>query len=943
MTTQRLHIYLHRIVAIALAAAVALTAFDADAARRKRRRAKRARPKTTKVVMATPTASGPLDETDRFVTFERSVPITKGLDNRVIAVWQSHGKYYDQKSQRWRWQRPRLFGTVEDLFSQGFVMPYLMPMLENAGAYVMSPRERDLNTHEIIVDTDGWREGDFYLKNGREHWKESAQGEGFANKGGMLLDGENPFTAGTSETVATIAPDDARHESTANWTADIPERGRYAVYVSYRSYPNSASDARYTINHLGGETHVTVNQQMCGGTWLYLGHYDLAKGKPKKPIVVLSNLSDEDETVVSADAVKIGGGWGNVARAPQPDKNGDTLPAERSGAPRYTEGARYWLQWAGMPYSVYSESSGTNDYTDDYKSRALWVNHLAGGSPMLPDSAGLKVPIDMALAFHTDAGKKDDGTNVGTLGIYSTDDGRLLGDGRTRLDARDLTESVIGQVVSDIRALHDSAWTNRGVRDRKYYEIRETKVPAMIIELLSHQNFTDMKYGLDPAFRFNVARAAYKGVLRFLARRYNTQYAVQPLPVRRFGIHALGKSRYSLSWSPTPDPLEPSAFSKYYIVQERIEGGAFRDIAVVNEPAYELAVADERIHSYRIIAGNDGGLSFPSEVLALRDNGSGIPQVNIVNGFTRISAPDTFEEGDFSGFDYSSDAGVPDVADIISTGVQTDYRRQSDYINDDAPGYGASRGNVEKTITAGNTHDFVYLHGDALRAAGYGFVSESAEAFASDVTLKPIGSAANPPVVDLILGKQKEILPGTGTKGTRYKAFPEALRQRIEAYCNQGGSMLVSGAYIATDLLDNPHSDELTRSADRSFATDVLGFDWQLGKGTVDGKVSMVPSPFKPFGWQERFSFTVSPTPDSYAVESPDAIRPSSPTGATIMRYDENGLSAGVAYSRPIATSTSRYADSRVVSMGFPFETIRGAKARNRLMADVMHFLLPHR
>lgn len=70
---------------------------------------------------------------------------------------------------------------------------------------------------------------------------------------------------------------------------------------------------------------------------------------------------------------------------------------------------------------------------------------------------------------------------------------------------------------------------------------------------------------------------------------------------------------------------------------------------------------------------------------------------------------------------------------------------------------------------------------------------------------------------------------------------------------------------------------------------------------------------------------------------------PIHPTGATIMRYDENGLSAGVAYTRPIATSTSRYADSRVVSMGFPFETIRGAKARNRLMADIMHFLLPHR
>ena len=40
---------------------------------------------------------------------------------------------------------------------------------------------------------------------------------------------------------------------------------------------------------------------------------------------------------------------------------------------------------------VYSESNGEDDYTDDYKSRALWVNYLAGGSPMLPDSVGLKI------------------------------------------------------------------------------------------------------------------------------------------------------------------------------------------------------------------------------------------------------------------------------------------------------------------------------------------------------------------------------------------------------------------------------------------------------------------------------------------------------------------------------------------------------------------------
>ena len=132
---------LKKILAFVIMAAVCAGTFDADAKRRRKKTRKK--PRTTRVVMKTPTASGPLSETEPFVVFDRPMPITKGLDNRVIALWQSHGKYYDQSQQRWKWQRPRLFGTVEDLFSQGYVMPYLLPMLENAGAYVMSPRERD--------------------------------------------------------------------------------------------------------------------------------------------------------------------------------------------------------------------------------------------------------------------------------------------------------------------------------------------------------------------------------------------------------------------------------------------------------------------------------------------------------------------------------------------------------------------------------------------------------------------------------------------------------------------------------------------------------------------------------------------------------------------------------------------------------------------------------
>ena len=79
---------------------------------------------------------------------------TNGLHNRHIALWQSHGKYYKNDKGCWEWQRPRLFCTTEDLFTQSFVIPYIIPMLENAGAIVYTPRERDWQRNEVIVDND---------------------------------------------------------------------------------------------------------------------------------------------------------------------------------------------------------------------------------------------------------------------------------------------------------------------------------------------------------------------------------------------------------------------------------------------------------------------------------------------------------------------------------------------------------------------------------------------------------------------------------------------------------------------------------------------------------------------------------------------------------------------------------------------------------------------
>ena len=133
--------------------------------------------------------------------------------------------------------------AVEDKYPTSYVLQYVVPMLENAGANVLMPRERDTNPHEIIVDADGQlATGHYSEKNGRHKWKDGRE-MGFAWDKEMYLDGENPFERGTYRQVATVQAD--KSESHATWTPKITADGRYAVYVSYHSLPKSATDALY--------------------------------------------------------------------------------------------------------------------------------------------------------------------------------------------------------------------------------------------------------------------------------------------------------------------------------------------------------------------------------------------------------------------------------------------------------------------------------------------------------------------------------------------------------------------------------------------------------------------------------------------------------------------------------------------------------------------------
>lgn len=816
------------------------------------------------------------------------------LTGRNIAMWQSHGRYYDITEDRWKWQRCRLFGTVEDLYTRSYVVPFLIPMLENAGAYVMLPRERDDNEAELVIDPDGEYAIDGYEEsNGKHKWADTKT-QGFGWSVDVLLAGENPFIMGRARQVKTVKPKDARRRSTASWSAVVPEYGEYAVYISYPKLDKAVPDARYTVHTAAGDRSFTVNQRMGAATWVYLGTFPFDSGKEARPLVSLDNVSSVGG-VVGADAVRIGGGIGNVARhvVDMPET------AQVSGYPRWAEASRYYLQWAGMPDSVYANQE--NDYRDDIFCRPQWVNYMM---------QELGVPVDLVMAFHSDAGiGETEDELVGTMGIHFTARGGKYADGRSRKLGGRLCRSIVNQVVEDLSTIYSVKWPLRKIRDASYIEARVPEVPTMLLELLSHQNFSDMKFGLDPQFKFNVSRAVYKGILRYLVSQELAHYIVQPLPPVSMMLVPMSETGYLLSWNPQPDPLEPTAFPSSYIIEQRIgsnQNAPFIPIDTIRESNIIVNIPKGEIRSYRVIAVNKGGHSFPSEVLAAGSPENPSGHVTVVNGFTRVSAPDNFAHGSFAGFGLY-DPGVPYIKDLSYTGAQYEFNRLSEWVHDDQPGFGASRANMETRPIYGNSFDNVIIHGKAIMDAGYSFSGRSLSAF--------VKTQDRTECVDLILGLQRQSSP-------EYKAFTSELQTRLDSLVVDGVPVFVSGAYLASDCVNSIE--------DMSFLERVLGIKWRSDHATVIGRVSEVNSLFADNFADASFTFSTELGQKPYAVASPDAIYPASELGSTIMRYDENQSPAAVAFA-PLT--------HRAVSMGFPFEAIQNDESRSILMTQILKFL----
>ena len=541
---------------------------------------------------------------------------------------------------------------------------------------------------------------------------------------------------------------------------------------------------------------------------------------------------------------------GATVLSPRADLDQQQLGA--SGMPMWTEGARYWLINQQADSAIWNLYDG-DEYKDDMKCRAMWVNSL-------------DVPIDLCLAFHTDGlDSGDDTTIVGTLAIYTAKDDEnrtILRDGRDREKTnRNLADWIQTTVTEDLRHIAPE-WTRRQLKEANYCESRVPVVPSLILELLSHKNMADMRYGLDPNFRFAASRAVYKGILRYFNGPAAT---IQPLPVQELSINTNGLLR----WMPSNDSLEQSAKPTYYMVYIQENEGEW-NVQQVEKTELQLDLQPGIQYNYYIVAGNDGGLSFPSPVLSayINDQMVSDKMVLVVDAFSDTYGPEWFADSTYAGIvpgSYACENGIS----CAYIGQQHDFTRSNLWLNDDNCGWGACYRDHAGQITIGNTRDYAAQHGRVLRKMKQSYVSCTAGMIEA-ISLQPSVFS----LIDIICGRQRNPL--------------------MADHCSLIADYLSSGGRL---LLSTDHYSAL----DPIWAKRYLHASYYAAKATRSGRIN---------GTRHRlYQLMLEPNEEQLFTDHPEALKPES-EATRWATYEDMRVPAAV------STPTT-------LVFGFPLETVQ--------------------
>jgi len=765
------------------------------------------------------------------------------LSGKGVFLNASHGVVYRSKTNTWGLQRGLVQELNEDIHNAELVSWYLATYLRNAGAQVWPEREMDFQTNMVIVDAN---EGTYPASSGTctktGTWT-TVSGKGFKLYTPPLQDQNMPFRAGTGSYQRAALSKGGAATATATFTPKIPAAGYYHVYIAFVGNSDQSANTHIGVRHTGGESRLTITQKRDGNTWLWLGNYYFNAGQDstKGAVVVYNDVPAGDSgSYVAIDAVRFGGGMGDIQRYdPEFFPSG---PYVGSGKERWTEEARYYLQFAGMTASLFN----TTCYEDEGNSSANQRDECDGWSARSRYvSFETETGEDTCyLALHTNA---YDGTARG-LSTYVSP------------SASDATLSfrnyVHDQIYSDVKTVYNVPTEFRNSKNTgSYGENNQSNLgdsPGFLIELLFHDNVDDCNLYKDPKFRQLCARAMYKGIVKYYANRDGTTAVILPEPPTHVRVQRQTSGAMRVSWHAPASGGVNGNPATGYLVQHSLDGRGFDDGTATTQTYLDMGPYTPAgvVHYFRVIATNAGGISFPSDVVASR-SGTGTPKVLFVQGNDRV--------------------------DRYLLPSKTWFGTSTRFMN----------------LRAINTFDYVIAHAAALQGADTDFDSANHLAVgAGDVNLSQYS------LVIWASGQQAEA--DSLDLAYTFRAFTTDEKTRLRAYATAGGALFVTGSEIWWDM-DRSSS---VAADDRAFIKEITGAAYAADdawpSGTVqnlcNGETGSIFAGLSNIGIDDG-------THGTYEVRYPDVLTAQS--GASVcLRYYSATSSTNVAGVQRLATTS---------------------------------------
>ncbi|MBN1875965.1 MAG: N-acetylmuramoyl-L-alanine amidase [Anaerolineae bacterium] len=609
--------------------------------------------------------------------------------------WQWGKDYSDSYLARWATQRVVYQSFIEDHNNAEAVDQYLIPYLENAGATVIPLRERDWNDQRVIVDNDDGAPG--YMETG--DWGTGGVG----------------YQTGTYRQVGAVV---GGATAAATWVLDVPQLSEYALYAWVQPVANGVTDAHYRVQHAGGLADVWLDQKFSRATWRYLGTFPCYAG----PVTVTLDNSSTEEGVVVADALRLGGGlFDDLAGI-------ETVASFAPDKPWWEVATRYYANWMGLDPDEFS-------YFNDIVGRPMFArwNQIA--------NTGADA---VYISWHTNG---YNGTAQGTESYvhngstYPRTAGSL-----------ELQQVVHNELIHDIRVGWDSEWIDRGKKQANLGEVRmlwddnaAARMPGVLLEMAFHDHQDDADALKAPRFNRLAARAIYQGIVAYFEAQDGVDLVTLPEPPTHLRVQNMGGGVVQVMWEPSPvdaGGLGGEAATGYRLYTSP-DGFAWGAPVPVADTQYALTglAAGETVY-VRVTAVNDGGESFPTEVLGARVGD--VAQLLIVNGFDKLE-------------------NVGLVTEVDPT-MGENLRMWVDQMND---------------------RDYVAHHGQAVPLS-YVWDSASNKAVIAGRVMPE-----NYTLVDWVLGEES-----TDDDGT----LNAAERAALEALLAQDGALFISGSELAWEL-----------------------------------------------------------------------------------------------------------------------------------------------